>query len=423
MPRKPNLLAVVGFWLLRRVGWLANDVIIARKPKLKDENQAVLHGTATYSLFGNDLSQRLFNLSRRLPPGEGKVARELIGYANQCGRISRAQVKFSRRSLRPELFLYYLKHYYSPDTYPGLEDFVRLIDAEITKLGSLQELIGIIPDSAPPTIQPLPAISNNNICYTTVPRWDKLGLEATVIGVEKVAFHEEMVRLIQGKQFRVAVCGPPGSGKSTTCATLASETQLTLESLKTRADFKALQVSATSADLDLGSPTQNLIRLGQGTDRIRHKSYKAPWEIDRVYPALRQLDNLTENIIFVDLPGKIDSITYLLLSMVDVGIIISNDWGKVNEWRRLLKNLGINIVAEARSHLLPTEDRPESLVRVFDSELITGRIVGAKRELRNWDSFLEFLAKALLYKTLPRLIQKEQKVNQAIIDSVWREKP
>lgn len=423
VPKKPSLLAAVGFWLLHRLNLLDENVVVARKEKLSVKAIETFSRTSTFCLFGNDLAHKLHRISRNLPDKEGKLAREIIYYATQCHVVKIVEEKLTRRRLSPKLFKHYIKCFYNPMT-TTLGDFCNLLDNCLKIASSLDELLRALPEPSPASLEPLPIVMNDrNLHYTTIPTWDTFGKGGKITGVERVIFEEEKVRLLENRQIRIAACGPPGSGKSTSCATITSEIRVILDSLLSRPDFSNLKINVGSIDLDLGSPTLELINVGLGTDRERHKDLKTKWEIEKVYPALVQLESLTENIIFVDLPGKIDEITHLLLSTIDMALIITSDWQKVNEWRNLLKSFGIKNVAEARSYLLLEEDKPESLVKYYNSHYTTGRLVGVKRKLRNWDSYLEFLARALLFQYIPNHFLEEDKKSREVLNSVWREKP
>lgn len=415
MPWQPDLLAACGLWILTKLGWLDENYLLLTNQRPLSLKSKELAAPEIYFLTGTDLLKRLEQELPQFRYNDKMLIRSLLQYATTTRNQQKLEEKF--QNLNPGLFKQFVFNFIQASTSKaGYISSLELIEAYFKarinpRLDSLKKIGSLSPSDK----EPLKKYSGGEI-YLTIPKWDKIGPGAAIIGTERVSLKENHVGVIEENQIKLAICGPPGSGKSTIAATLVSEMLDLLDSLKSRSDFADLRVGVAAVDLDLGSPTLGLISSCQGQDRDLHCAQKQPWRIEAVYPAIQQFNLQPENILIVDLPGKVDLITKLLLLSCDCAIITTADWAGINDWRRVLTNCGVIHLSESRSHPLPNEGHFESLVRQYQpGEFLSGRFVGASRQMRNWDSYIQFLARALLFDLLPAFIKRRNEKKRKIL--------
>lgn len=427
-PKQPDLLAAIGFWLLRLTGLIGSNTPVFTKRAMQHEDITLLEETSTLCLFRRDLDQLLYGVIRfsqqqgLLNKEESNLAKALVHYANLCKTPEIAVKKLRKAGFSDNLLAGYLSFYCTGEDSISSE-FINLLDEIFVKSSSIETFMRMWPKYLRMNLSTLAEVDRTrNLRHISIPKWDKPGEQAIMIGSERVTLYTESVRRIQGQRILIPIGGPSGAGKSTVCATLASEMNDVLEELKSTSDFADLSISASSFDLDLATPTQQSIKQGQGQDRAEHQSRKTKWNPQLAYQAIERLSLQKENIIFLDLPGgDPDVITRILLTASDLGLIVTQNWDGIKVWRKLFRNFSVLTKGEIRSHLIPTERRPESLVRTYTDQMSSGRIIAPQRSLRGWDSYLSFLARALLFKYIPEYIEDMHNNHRRIIEAVWRE--
>ena len=421
--------------MLKRLGYL-DEAIIFSRPKIGDESKRELEKNGVFFLLGKDLQNDLRSLLNNFSHKEKEFMRQFISYAAITQKLVDLAIKFQninikRRTTKLEqsgtdlsLLRLYVSFCYRDGIEIIPESLLDLCD-EAIKVDSFADFLKSTPSAHTPLLRNFPQyrFKNRYIQKLTIPAWNGTGLNAEVVGYRDVFLDMKRARWFSGNQVKIAICGPAKSGKSTSCVSLVSETDDLLYSLKSLPYFSGTNITVTGFDLDLGSPTLKNIMDGKGKDKVHHQNSKRPWDINNVYPVLKELKNQRENIIFLDMPGKITNITSLLLTAPDVSIIlgVNKNWDETKAWRKFVESHGINHQAEAGSYSEPSKKAPESLPRLFERERCTGRIVNIKREGRNWDNYLQFLAKALLFRFIPDYLENIHKKHQAIIEALWEE--
>jgi len=237
-----------------------------------------------------------------------------------------------------------------------------------------------------------------------------------IVHFEQQIFQEGHILHLVGQHIVMCIVGPPNSGKSTVAATLEVVADCLVRSLKSRTAWEHLQLSVKALDADLGTPTVGAISEGRGKDGDALQAAKKPWTLELGQQALSGVirEKATTNVIIIDVPGRIDEISELILGAADCGIILTHDWALKSAWSKFLGKMGVELLAQARTWRKPVE--LGSTVRVFDrGEILTGRITGLQRAVWSWDPFIKFLASALLYDFFPKIVvERERKIHRLL---------
>jgi energy-coupling factor transporter ATP-binding protein EcfA2 len=219
-----------------------------------------------------------------------------------------------------------------------------------------------------------------------------------------------LIEYLKGETIVVAVGGPPGSGKST----LAASLEACLRKIK-----PDNQININALDLDLGTPTLNLIRQGQGQNKELHHQSKTDWNLKLAFQALEFLEQKIEvtqktnggvilDVILADLPGIPDFLQQIIASRADAFIFITRDWEQIQIWRNSSRVTTTPVIAEimSRKHEegLDSTTRIVRLKKPPRRDFISGRISGLQRIPKTDDPFIRLFSKILLHHTLPGLV-------------------
>jgi energy-coupling factor transporter ATP-binding protein EcfA2 len=212
---------------------------------------------------------------------------------------------------------------------------------------------------------------------------------------------------LQGESLCVVVGGPSGSGKSTLVATITAIIENIIRATKSLGnEWERLSLRVEPVALDLATPVLAAVRAGRGKDRLEVDILKQPWTRELAIKALysvRGAFSQGANVVIADLPGQITEITEIVGAVADVGIIVTNDWGKLNEWESFMHTMGITVVAEIKS------GETSSLVtRYQPGRFLRGRVAQLDRASRTWDPTVSTLAELLLMEFLPAFVEERR---------------
>ncbi|MDP2933830.1 MAG: hypothetical protein Q8N81_06930 [bacterium] len=408
VPFPIDAMALFGYFILDRLGLV--DERTHYRYHWRPHSEFLSGGLSHPNIFwlcGSDLCQRLEGLLSQLPPIE-RVAR--LGILRFCEQSN------IRNKLGWNDFLSYYSHVWQDPKVSlrwARSCFGWCLDHGQNSPGGFCYPPGeILPNvNRPLYFGKLPG----DCAFETVPtfRSDK-PTEMEVVHFERQVFREGNILHLVGQHIVMCVVGPPNSGKSTVAATLEVVGDCLIKSLASRTAWESLQLSIRALNADLGTPTVEAISEGRGKNGDALRAAKKPWSLELGQEAVSGVikEKTKANIIIVDIPGRIDEISELILSAADCGIILTHDWALKASWSKLLGKMGVELLAQARTWRKPVE--LGSTVRVFDrGEILTGRITGLQRTVWSWDPFIKFLASALLYDFFPNIMkERERKIHR-----------
>lgn len=224
--------------------------------------------------------------------------------------------------------------------------------------------------------------------------------------VETLRFNMDKIRTVYLPRLRrtLVIGGSPNSGKSTMAASLFIAIQNVLAECERVGILARGEVKVALCDLDLCSPTAEVVLNGclPGKKRV--------WDDALCSEALGRLATLEEenNIVIGDLPGGLpDSITTRLTTAVRYSLLV-NQFGHESDrtWREFLASFsGHNRLAGIRTRLDP--DRVSgiktfrSLSKGDSHNSLIGQVVNLERRPKPDDPVIKFLAWVLVCDFLP----------------------
>lgn len=215
-------------------------------------------------------------------------------------------------------------------------------------------------------------------------------------------------RVLQKRQVRLVVLGPPRSGKTSFVSSLTGYLKELGENLPFPLGFQMV---------DLDKSRQDLTRLGgmsvqkeRWTRRLARQAQK----------------DLLANIILADGPGgKPDDITENIIRFVNYAVLlVAGENDRIFQerrmvWKKFLEAQRLPLIAEFRSRPLgQVKDSPpyspvESELRLFvPGGFIGGQIVGLEFGAENKDPAIEDVAKILLFNILPALTKESKSIKK-----------
>lgn len=399
-----DALALFGFFVLNRLG-LVDERTHYRyhwRPHSESVFGALSH-PRIFWLCGHDLRQRLEGLMGRLPPGEQIACLGILRFCEQ-------------NKIRDKLGWHDFLSYYSRVWQDPKRSLLWAAGGFAWCLEHGQNNPGGFvypPEHLPPDVNVPPYAGRlpTDCAFETVPTFrSDSPTEMEVVHFEQQVFQEGQILHLVGQHIVICVVGPPNSGKSTVAATLEVVASCLIKSLASRDAWSPLQLSVKALDADLGTPTVGAIAEGHGRNREALRAAKKPWTMELGQQAVDGVirERAATNLVIVDIPGRIDEISELILGVADCGIILTHDWSLKASWSKFLGKMGVELLAQARTWRKPVE--LGSTIRVFDrGQVLTGRITGLQRTVWSWDPFIKFLAAALLYDFFPSIIAERQR--------------
>lgn len=352
-------------------------------------------------LTGNDLRDRLLKLIRQ--SYQGLRHHQHVRMLNILAFPGNTPRKNDVYQLSNELSA----NWHSPE--PALKAADKLFSHLLKFKRELQHIN--FPLQEIPTVSyPTPPQIAPSQFHFTLPLFDDAPAPLqNIIGFESRSLIESNAAKLMGHHLALVIGGPSSSGKSTATATVVDEINNLIKSLKSRTGWSEFGLSVKYVNLDKGTPVGQFILDQRGQDSNLLKKAKRPWTEKRARAGLRDLiaAKQAHNIVVADLPGKIDNLTRILSCGADGSIIITRDWSKMDEWKSLFGEMGLPHLAQAFTRL--PQDGMASTVKRYNERILSGRISGLERTVCSWDPFLNFLAKALLFDILPRLVEFRQR--------------
>ena len=405
VPFPITVLSAFAFFFYRQIGLIDSSAHVFYHWRPNSLNAKVaLDNKITIRLFGFGLHERLRLLIKdsaainrylclrilnflSCPPDKAakKQLENLFVFLNQASGLPEVILEIAERIFR---------HYLDAQIDPFRQG---LPFSSISREPTTKREVNVLPLSKQFLTMP--------VFETTLPE------ERKIVGCQELVLTEGRAWQLMNYHLGIVVGGPSGSGKSTITASLYEEVERLIRSLKTRADWQQFNLSVTYVNCDLGTPTVEAILNAQGQNREALLAKKRPWTFELALEALAKFSRAKKsaNIIIADLSGKIDQLTEIMAAPGDVGIVITKDWARMNEWQKFLARMGIICVAQARTRL--AEEGLESVVkRYHPGEIIAGRVSGLERVIRSWDPFISLLAKVLLFDLLPSVVERRQKI-------------
>jgi hypothetical protein len=272
----------------------------------------------------------------------------------------------------------------------------------------------LLPDDTP-TVFPYPSDKR----FVTLPFFKEEGEgvgKREVVGFKTFGLSEGRVWDLQEHRICGVIGGPPGAGKTTLAVSLAAEMKNIVRGLQTRRGWGLFSLNVDSTSVDFATPTIEAVKEGRGKDRGHLDALKRPWTEALALEAFESLHQYSEggvNILLADLPGLLTPITEIVAAPADFGILITDKWEKIPDWRKFMDRMGILVLAELKS-----KERSSIITKYKQFEYLAGRVELLDRVTRAWDLTIQWLAEFLLFEILPTLVRRRRERLEYFLNTV-----
>ncbi|MDB5258963.1 MAG: hypothetical protein JWO73_171 [Candidatus Taylorbacteria bacterium] len=243
-------------------------------------------------------------------------------------------------------------------------------------------------------------------------------LKRVVVNYTTKVIEEDGIFRYSGDETTVLLVGNPGVGKSTIAATLTKETLNNIASVGSRSapEWSSLDVSCSLGTLDGATPVAdsvlNVTAESEHEDadrripKARMDALKRPWSNGLAAEVVDSISAIASksNIVFADVPGKIDDLTKLISVHATHGVILSrgDKWTEDNRmWGDYLREIGIPVVARIK-----ITTGPSMMIRLDRGSGIIGRLHQPSRLMIGWDPFMRIFTEFLMFDVLPGHIDR-----------------
>lgn len=390
-------LTAFAFFLYRKFGLVTDDVYVRYRKAPGGENQPLRFGNGVvWNLSSRNLYTELDELIAQYATGDRRILKRLLTFC-QSGDPAK----------RLLLARWIIECFFAFDhPRPVLEEARGYFSHCVDKGIDLWEREPLVLPRVPLAYKPsFPVLPDKRIFTLPVFKSQEPG-ETEVIASARCELREGRVWELRSSHIGIMIGGPARSGKSTLATSLVTEFLNQIQSLATRIGWAGFSLDVECVDLDLATPTTEAIWMARDGRLLDTSALKRPWTTELALEGLRRFAVTKEqaHLTFVDLPGgPIDAITETLAALADVAILVTHDWERMEEWQRLVNQMGITLVSQARSRR-GDEGFSSVVTRYHPGRIIAGRVVDLDRVVRSDDPFVLGAAWCLLYDILPSFV-------------------